>query len=130
MDEMIYEEIEISEELDAVKREHIQYKFPTVTFTNKDKSNSRLLYFNRYATPLVPEYIKWYFSTNYVIGLPAKETECNVYKTWFSRSFMGQVSTVPRNLVREKALRPGVYRVYKYKDGFAIKRYERVKERD
>lgn len=101
------------------KRMESQFDEPVVTIS------SRQAYFNTLAADLVPERIRWYTTTNYVIGLPAEEDDKNGYIAKKANGAM--IAFFPHKLRVEKKVKEGYYKIYKYKDGFAFKRYEQYK---
>lgn len=121
-----FESVLIDEELEAILKNIGKYQFPVAHLIIVDGNNRNFqMQFNRVASPLVPDYIKWFVSTNYVIGLPAHKDGTDVFKSWpTTRRSNNKTTTVPSALVREKKIKPGNYKIYKYKNGFAFKRYE------
>jgi len=45
-----------------------------------------------------------------------------------SRGAARQGYTFPKSLIDDRKVKPGCYKIYKYKDGFAFKPYEPIKE--
>ncbi len=116
-----YEEIIIDENLEEIVRNVSWYRFPTATILDKS------IYFNKIAAKLLPQkYIKWYTTLNYIIGVPAKKEDLNAYM--IDRRTYATSVTLPAPLQHEKKIRPGHYKVYKFGDGFAMKRNERIEE--
>lgn len=109
-------------EFEEVIKNLRKYSFPTVTLT----SNKQMC-FNIAATKsgIIPDYIKWLVSTDYVIGIPAEEDGRNSFKTWLSK-WCATTACFPVTLSKEKKVQPGTYKLYKYKNGFAFKRYEKL----
>lgn len=85
------------------------------------------VYFNKAAQRLIPKYVKWLTNAEYVIGLPAKKDDSNAYGTYRRSDSHGVTTAFPVVLRRDKRLKLGYYKLYKYKDGFAIKRFEPIK---
>lgn len=116
------EELEIDEsELELIlKQQNCKYDFPVVCISTTNA------FFNGYAKDIVPPYIHWFTTSEYVVGLPAKTNEKNAYKT--RKVWNEIVAHLPQNLRNHKKLANGHYKVYKYKDGFAFKRYEQIEK--
>lgn len=93
--------------------------FPAVVVTK------HTIYFNRHASSIVPQYIEWATTTNYIIGMPTSESNANAYK--IKHYGRGCSAAFPATLRNEKKLQTGVFKIYKYKNGFAFSRYEQVK---
>lgn len=108
------------EEFEAICKNVSKFQFPAIYL---GKTFNQIV-FNSYASELVPDYIEWFASTNYVIGIPAKANGKNAFKTWGPKK--SRTACAPVALVKEKGLKPGYYKVYKYKNGFAFKRYEQL----
>ena len=125
-----FENALIDEEFEEIVKTIGKYQFPVVHLSIVDgNSRNYQMVFNKHATQLVPDYIKWFVSTNYVIGLPVSKDSKNAFKSWQSnRQSYNKSTTVPSALVREKKIKPGDYKIYKYKDGFAFKRYEQLED--
>lgn len=97
-----------------------RYGFPAVTFTES------VAYFNKASKEIVPEFVEWAVTPDYVIGLKAKEGNRNAYKVRFVPERNYEIAVFPTGLKREKKLKPGTYKLYKCKGGFAFKRYEPI----
>ena len=112
------EELTVGEELEVVEKlfSRTNATCPLVNVGEKT------FYFNQLATDVVPEYIKWFTTNDYIIGLPTTEKDKNGYKTWKANS--ATLACFPIKLRSAKKLKQGLYKVYKYKEGFAFKRYE------
>ena len=130
MDEKM-EEILIDEETEEVEKLYgitaRRFSFPVVTVSiGKGES----ITFNKAASLIVPEYIRWSTTATYVIGLPTTADDKNGFKTRCITRRPNQRGYIqahfPVVLAREKKIQAGYYRLYKYKDGFAFKRYERM----
>lgn len=118
---MKIEEIELDEELELIEKTFgRKVDFPAVTLTQK----SAQMYFNVYARDLVPDHINWSTTTNYVVGLPTNATDKDAFHARKSWKGNGVVCFCPVALLKEKKVKEGTYKVYKYKNGFAFKRYE------
>ena len=123
---MDIEELELSsdielEEIEKLLNKQPYFRFPAISL------GDRWVSMNRHAidSGIVPDFIKWFVTTDYVIGLPGKQNEPNAFKV-SKRSDSNLVAFFPTVLKREKKLKPGVYKLMKYKNGFAFKRYEPV----
>lgn len=99
-----------------------KYDFPTISI------GTRAIYFNNYCSPLMEgkDAVKWFASTDYIIGIPAKQLENNAFAIREERykNVRVYLAHFPARLKKEKKIQPGCYKLYKYKDGFAFKRYE------
>ena len=103
------------EELEEVKKYLSFYMdIPVVSVGHR-------IYFNVAAAPYIPEHIKWYTTSSLIVGLPASEHDHSAFTVNTHNS--GMSSSIPAAM-REKKLQKGIYQLYKYKNGFAIKRYE------
>lgn len=91
--------------------------FPTVTI------GERYVYFNRLAVKFIPEIGRWATTPEYVLFLPAVAGSADANRVWETAS--GKSTNMARHL-KEKQIQKGCYRLFKYKDGVAFKRYERV----
>lgn len=124
---MTIEMLELDEELELITKAYSahQCEFPAVTLYTARNSDNAYMYFNKMAAPLVPKKIVWYVSSSYVIGLPAKDGDTVSFITRCSNKYgIGKMARFPSLMKKEKGVGTGVYRVYKYKDGLAFKRYE------
>ena len=125
------EDIEVLVLTDDISLEDIfkqvnKFDFPALTVTPHKQ-----VCFNTAAgkTGLIGSHILWKVSTEYVIGLPATEKDKGAYVVWDNskqRSVNSKSATLPNVLATEKKIMPGSYKMLKYKDGFAFKRYERL----
>lgn len=115
--------IDESEELELLKKNAAFYSDTPVVSLGKSQ-----MYFNVAAKPFIPRGVKWYATTSLIIGLPADETQSSVFKINLTGQ-VGASSIIPATM-RQKKLKPGVYQLYKYKNGFAIKRYEPLEVRE
>lgn len=130
MDEKM-EEVIIDEEEEEIEKQYSvtaqRFLFPVATISI---GKSACITFNKAACEIIPENIRWATTATYVIGLPTTASDRNGFKTRrISRrpNQRGYVQAhLPVVLVKEKKLQAGYYRLYKYKDGFAFKRYERM----
>ena len=113
-----FEEILISDE----ELEEIEKRFSVYSDTPMVNVGSQL-YFNMAAASVIPKTVRWYTTSSLVIGLPTDEADIRGFKTRLVG--VGIQASVPSGL-REKKVHRGLYKVYKYKDGFAFKRYEPV----
>lgn len=116
----ILDELQIDEsELELILKQNFDmYNFPVVGISSDNA------FFNRHAVSVVPDFIKWFTTSEYVIGLPAPANDKNAYKA--RRVWNKVVTHLPKDLKNNKKIGKGHYRVYKYKDGFAFKRYEPI----
>ena len=116
------EEISIGEELEALGKHHTELDYPAVSIS------SGWLYFNKYCLPLIGPAVEWFINDKYVVGLPAKKGAANSYAMTIPARKNARITSL-NIAMRQKGIKDGVYRVYKYKDGFAFKRYEPIKEK-
>lgn len=118
----LLEELEIDEsELELIsKTRNSKFDFPVIGISQQ------AVFFNRYAVDMVPPRIKWFTTSEYVIGIPAARDDRDGYIT---RKVWNEVVVhFPVPLRKQKKIKPGHYKLYKYKDGFAFKRYEQLEE--
>lgn len=112
-------------ELDGLEFDEIEkakggakYEFPTITL------GEYTLYFNAAFSKFFEdvEYVKFKASTEYVLIEPAKKRDRSTFRVnrW-THAMRG--TAYPANL-KEKKIKRGIYKIYRYKDGFAFKRYE------
>ena len=120
---MDFEELVLDDvgEFELLSKEEMRFQFPMVSVSRGS------IYFNGYASQIVPEYVNWFATTEYIIGLPAKEDDKSAYKV--NHHSNGATSTIPYRL-KQKKLKSGKYAVMKYKDGFAFKRYEPLVDKE
>lgn len=119
-EELVLDDTTTVEEIEK-KLSHIS-EFPCVCI-------NRTMYFNTLAGSVVPKYVKWLVTTNLLIGLPTDEKDKNGFKTRFSsRARKAVITAFPADMRDRRMIKKGFYKVYKYKDGFAIKRYEPIHE--
>lgn len=115
MDEII----EINEEFEAIRKNLCSRFSEPVAYLGDLRIN-----FNTAAKQLVPDRIEWFVSSNYVIGIPSKSVTKG-YSTFKPNKRASVCSTAfPSELKNAKKVKNGYYKLYKYKDGFAFKRYE------
>ena len=109
-----------SELLDIIPCANRKYSFPVITVTEHN------LYYNSRCELLMNyDRIKFQLASNYLIIMPAALTDKKSFSLWKPYNGCGGlISTMPTDLLCRKAIKPGVYRVYKYKNGIAIKRYD------
>lgn len=95
------------------------FDFPAIYF-------SSIVFFNKASKPFVKEIeaIKWFVTSEYVIFLPAKKGERNSFLITTNEKYY--YARFPSMLRDEKKLKCGVYKLLKYKNGFAFKRYEPI----
>ena len=124
MDELNLEfnldELEVINKLGASK-----FDFPVVYL------NGHAIGFNAAATAFVPNFIKWFCNSEFIVGIPSNEYDTNSFKVHNTSKHAydkGKATTFPTVMSREKKVKPGYAKLYKYKNGFAFKRYERIQE--
>lgn len=119
LEELVFDE---SEELELLcKRETFYSNIPVVSI---GKYN---MYFNKASQPFIPEALTWYSTSNLFIGIPASAADESAFRV--HKKDFAYTAVVP-SAMRYKKLKPGVYQLYKFKNGIAIKRYEPLKERE
>lgn len=118
------EEVAIDEEeLEVIEKELSGYDFPVATL------GKQTIYFNRHAVPLIPEFLEWRTSPQYIVGLPTTKENRNSFHVRRTKNARDAVqATFPVKMRNEKMVKSGSYRIYKYKDGFCFKRYERLSD--
>ena len=121
------EELNISlDELEEIEKflRSPKFNFPAIT-VGKER-----IYFNRSCAPFLKDAVKWFASTDYIVGVPAKRSGKNSFAITNKKigDCLFYSATFPVALKMEKKLQPGCYKLYKYKDGFAFKRYEPIAE--
>ena len=64
--------------------------------------------------------VNWYLNDNYIVCLPSKAV--TAFKPMY---FKGRTKgyCFPKVLITNRTVKPGYYRLYRYKSGFAFKRY-------
>lgn len=114
---MTIEEIVIEDEtqLEEVERFGTRSDTPCVNIQRDT------MYFNKSAANLLNRYVKWYTTADYVIAIPNSKADKNTYLI----NMKARMSSVPA-ILRSKKVKNGTYKLYKYKDGFAFKRYEQL----
>ena len=122
-DQFELEELELddSEELEELlKLTHSYWElFPCITVSD------HTLYFNRMSNAIVPKRLKWFATSELIIGLPASEVDVNSFAVKNYAGTSGKATRFP-SFMQQKKIKRGVYKLYKYKDGFAFKRYEPI----
>lgn len=109
-------------ELEAIEKNISLFTYPVVHF-------GALVTFNARAgkAGIIGEAIKWFVTPEYVIGLKAKKCSENAYAVRKNAAnFNCSSAAFPVKLKEEKKLQSGYYKLLKYKDGFAFKRYEPI----
>ena len=115
MDELI----ELNEELEAIRKKLLcKFKEPVAYL-----SDNRIT-FNKAASQVVPDRIEWFTSSSYVIGLPSKSMKKGYSTFRHNKRASVRETAFPSELKNAKKVKNGYYKLYKYKDGFAFKRYE------
>ena len=111
-------EIEDKEFERIVKCGFKQLSYPAITITKY------AIYFNRLAGQYAPQRIAWATTPNYVVALPADDDDKNAYSIRVHKTGDFGVTAFPVVMRKEKKIAPGVYKIYKYTNGIAFKRYE------
>ena len=121
-------DIDLGDLEEIIKQKLAQYDYPVIHF-----STSGVL-FNKPCNAFLQgiETIKWFVSSEYIVALPANAGERNAYSLHQTGSKKhgnrSSAASFPAQLRNEKKLHMGYYRLYKYKNGFAFKRYEPIDE--
>ena len=69
----------------------------------------------------------WFFTSDYIVCLPSKSL--NAYKPLCRNGVRGYLAyTFPKQLIDNKTVKEGHYKLYRYKSGFAFKHYERLED--
>lgn len=122
MDEL---DIEFNEaELDLIKNGLVKLDFPAIYV------GESVICFNREATRYVPDYIYWYSSSEYIIGIPANKKNKYSFKVRSDSRSAAKRACFPVRMKKEKRVKSGYYKLYKYKNGIAFKRYEPLEIRE
>lgn len=111
------------DDLEVIERLNNQTAFP---FPVVHASKSMLI-FNALAEKYLPAsaWIKWFASTEYIVGMPAKPSERNAFKISPPNKKKRCVcARFPDAMAKDRGLKEGYYKLFKYKDGIAFKRYE------
>jgi len=74
--------------------------------------------------------MKWGVTSEYVVCVPTREGDPHAYMFRPAKAVDAYCARFPSSLSREKKIQIGTYKLYKYKDGFAFKRYEPIQEED
>lgn len=115
--EFSLDDLEIIERLNNT----IAFPFPVV------RASKQMLIFNSLSKKYLPAsaWIKWFASTEYIVGVPASPSERNAFKvSYHNQSKHCACSRLPQAMSKDRGLKEGYYKLYKYKDGIAFKRYE------
>lgn len=97
------------------------FPFPVV------HASKEMLIFNSLSEKYLPAsaWIKWFASTEYIVGVPASPSERNAFKiTYPNKRRRCLTARFPDAMSKDRGLKEGYYKLYKYKDGIAFKRYE------
>lgn len=73
------------------------------------------------ARMLNSKYVRWFTTTDYLIGLPATINDVEAFALSYSKS--GLATARPAELRGTKTMANGRYKVFKYQNGIAIKKY-------
>ena len=112
------EELVLDEELEDIERIHSRYNFPVVTLSETH------MFFNYLFANLANdiEYISFSSSPSYIVLRPAKTVSPTSFRLT-RPNYIGRNCIIPAAL-REKKISKGTYKIYKFNDGWAFKRYE------
>lgn len=118
------EELE-SLELDGLDFDEIErglnaskYSFPTITV------GEQTLYFNTAFAKYLKgaKYVNFRISTEYIVIHESEEK--SKYSFRLGKFGNGAFGCIHPSNMKEKKIKRGVYKIYRFKDGFAFKRYE------
>lgn len=116
------EELRIDFELDELEEiEKLfgsKFGYPVVHIGNIAVFNSKAE-----RAGIIGDAIKWFITPEYVIGVPAKKNSENAFSVYKTNFHCASVK-FPSILRDEKKVATGYYKLFKYKNGFAFKRYE------
>ena len=123
-------EIEV-EKMKRIRNGRVHYTFPACTIARS--GSTYLCYLNAAARKVfvMPDGVNWYEETNHIVALPSKAL--NAYK---KNSYGGKNNnisrgyTFPKELITRRKVVPGTYKLYRYRDGFAFKFYERLEDQN
>lgn len=112
-----------AEELEIVEKYNMGYYNYPVLFV----SGENVITFNSKAEPLLGEAITWFTTPEFVVGMPSKPGSKNSYVVRKYGSSSAIATTLPI-VFKEKGIKRGHRKIYKYKNGIAFKRYEILEE--
>lgn len=119
------EEIIITENIEEIQKFGFDNRFDYPVITIGEKT----IYFNKLSECLVKDAVRWATAGEYVIGLPCDKSANNAFTIRKApHNAAGKIAVFPSALRDGKKIQPGTYKLYKFKDGFAFKRYEPIKE--
>lgn len=128
-------DLQPSEELTEIPKNFTKFSFPAVTicrrYGEKSANHSTILYFNAKTKPYLPDRVKWYVTSEYIIMMPSDDPAAwriNRNKMHGCTKATFAQAVLPSEIAKEKRIKPGTYKLYKYKEGLAFKRYERIAE--
>lgn len=103
-----------------------RYDFPTVSI------GKNIIYFNVKAVPLAKgtKYVKYKMSTNYILIEFTRNEEKDAFTLYWDKNkteIYGLRSVFPANM-KCRAVREGVYKLYRSGNRFAIKRWESIED--
>lgn len=110
-------------DLEAIERLNnvTVFPFPVV------HASKQMLIFNSLSEKYLPAsaWIKWFVSAEYIVGVPASPSERNAFKISYpNKRRRCLTARFPEAMAKDRGLKEGYYKLYKYKDGIAFKRYE------
>lgn len=118
-------ELIIEGTFERIKSGKRTYDFPVCRLSITKSSCT--CYLNKKAASCLDEMerVNWYLNENYVICMPSSAVNGN-RPVYTNGKFKGYI--FPRNLLTSGRVKPGYYKLYRYKSGFAFKHYEPLKE--
>lgn len=109
-------EVDLSEPMTEIVWNDREKVFPAVSVSCRNR-----FYFNKASEPLIAQRLfRIGVTSEYIVFMPAAESGHKAFKITDQRSLR-----IPTDL-RNMSPKDGVYRLYKYKDGFCFKRYEPI----
>lgn len=119
----VLEELPELDDLELIERVGFstQLDFPAVCIGKSQ------IYFNVKATPFLRTWkrVRVYITPEYIVFLPASELDKEAFKIFVGGDKTGMRVGKPVALTARHP-QTGTYKLLKYKDGFAVKRYEPI----
>lgn len=112
------------DEFEVIERGLAKFHYPVAYLSPKNNT----IGFNTAAKPLIPNCLKWLCNSEYIVAIPADKAEPNTFLTHnpHKRGENFTIAAFPTIMRNEKKVKPGYAKLYKFKDGFAFKRNERI----
>ena len=113
------------EEFDRIYKRSSNFKFPTICISKNNHLYINSATIKHFDTP----YVEIYSNSKYIVLMPSNSKQPNAFKLLRQGNESGLSMSIPRDL-REKKLKIGIYKLYKYKDGVCFKRYEPLTDKE